>query len=108
MEQRALIKERAEIVDKAVSRLNNALPTVQEQVYRKVAERINELATDSQGNIKATTANLKIINSIIRKDAKAVFLSDEYEEAVLDFVGSFREIGKVTKRYFKKIEKERG
>lgn len=99
-----LIKERAEIVDKAVSRLNKALPEVQDQVFRKVAERINELATDSQGNIKATTANLKIINSIIKKDAKAVFLSDEYEDAVLEFVGSFKQIGKVTKKYFKKLD----
>lgn len=102
-----LIKERDKIIAKSSERLIAALPAIQNDIFKAIANKIDQLSADKEGNIKATTANLKVINNIIKRDAKKLFLDEEYEDAVIEFISSFKDIGKTTKKYYDKLDAKR-
>lgn len=107
MNPKDYIIERDKVTEAAVGSLDRVLPLVQREILKRVVNRLDDLETDSEGRILPTSENLKVINKIIRKEARAVFLIKEYEDAVMEFVGSFKELGKLTKQYFNKIESGR-
>lgn len=107
MKPQEYITERDKVTKKSIEKIDAAIPNVQREIFKRVVGRIDELEVTPDGRVKPTAKNLKIINDIVKRDAKSFFLDEEYEEAILDFVGSFKELGKITRQYFKKIESAR-
>lgn len=107
MKPQEYIEEREKITHDSITRLDEVVPKVQRAILEKIVSKIDQLETDSEGRIKPSAKNLKIINEIIRRDARAVFLEGEYEDAVYDFVRTFKKLGTLTRQYFNKIESGR-
>lgn len=107
MRPQEYITERDKVTKRAIDRLDEVLPKVQKEILKIVINRLDELDTDKDGRIKATGANLKVINDIVRKEARSVFLTEDYEDAVMEFVETYPELGKITRQYFNKIESAR-
>lgn len=102
------IDERQKIIDRSLQRLDKVIPDIEERVYKIIAAKIGELDLDPEGNIRATSANLKIINSLIKRDVRATLLGDDYENAVLDFIKEFGPLGEITRKYFNELEDDGG
>lgn len=89
-------------LDEAISQLEKAAGSSQDEALNKIIELTKELEL-SNGNIKATAANFKIIGKI--KDAiNAAILNATYIDSVTAYVKAFNGIADAQDRFYKQIE----
>lgn len=88
--------------DQAVKKFNEKIPAMQRATYEELMLQLKRLDLNG-GNIKATVANLKIIQSIKNKLTR-IILNDEYLGDVKELVASFNEIAKLQNDYWKTVE----
>lgn len=89
-------------IDGAIRSFNKGIPAAQKAMYQELATELRRL--DLNGDkIKATVANLKVIQSIKNKLTKFI-LNDDYLEDVKEFVKSFNTVTKLQNEYWKGVE----
>lgn len=89
-------------IDGAITSFNKGIPAAQKAMYQELVTELRRL--DLKGDkIKATVANLKIIQSVKNKLTKFI-LNDDYLEDVKEFVKSFNTVSKLQNEYWKGVE----
>jgi hypothetical protein len=89
-------------IEGSIKSFNKGIPAAQKKMYQELVVELRRL--DLNGDkIKATVANLKVIQSIKNKLTK-VILNDDYLEDVKEFVKSFNTVTKLQNEYWKGVE----
>lgn len=91
-------------IDKAVEKFNSKIPAAQKRAFEGIADELKRLDT-SNGKIKTTVDNLRIIQSIKNKLVRLI-VTPEYLKDVKEFVSQFNVITKIQNEYWKAIEKD--
>lgn len=91
-------------IDDAVATFVEKIPGAQMDMLSAIDEELSRLDL-SNGRIKPTVANLKVITSIKNKLLR-VILTDEYKAQVKQFVQAFRDITTLHNQYWRTIEKK--
>lgn len=65
---------------------------------------IQSLDTDSDGNLKTTSKNLKAASIFINKNIKSIINNSEYPEKIEEFIEVFDIAAELTNDYFKEID----
>lgn len=89
-------------IDRSINRFNKGIPEAQKAMYQELVSELRRL--DLKGDtIKATVANLKVIQSIKNKLTKLI-LTDDYMADVKEFVKSFNTVSTLQNDYWKGVE----
>lgn len=89
-------------IEKALERFNKKIPASQRAMLEEIEQQLRRL--DTQGDtIKATVANLKIVNSIKAKIARLI-MTDEYKTEVREFVQTFNRVTTLQNEYWRQLE----
>lgn len=89
-------------IDSAVSKFNNMIPKLQREMFNEIQNELKRLDT-SNGKIKTTVANLRIIISIKNKLLRLI-LTPDYIKEVKEFASAFNDITKLQNEYWRSIE----
>lgn len=89
-------------IDKAIAAFNKRVPRIQRQMYDDITEALSKLDT-SNGRIKTTVANLRIINSVKAK-LQRLIITPEYLKDVKKFVAAFNEVTVLQNEYWKSVD----
>lgn len=99
-------KELEAAIQKAVDKFNNAIPGIQENIYSDMEGIVKDL--DLKGNsIASSVKNIKTIGALKNKINKVV-LSNDYKNALKEYIQSFSLITKLNKEYFTELVGENG
>lgn len=89
-------------IDSAIAGFNKRIPSAQKDIYNELVRELRRL--DLSGDrIKATVANLKIVQSIKNKLTRLI-LNDDYLSDVKEFVGAFKTVSQLQNEYWKQAE----
>lgn len=91
-------------IDRAVEKFNSKIPAAQKRAFEGIAEELKRLDT-SNGRIKTTVENLRIIQSIKNKLVRLI-VTPEYLKDVKEFVTQFNEITKLQNQYWQSVEEK--
>lgn len=100
----ATYNEIIEKIEEAVAKFNKKIPAAQRSMYEEIQLELRRLDV-SNGKVKTTVANLKVIQSIKNKLMR-VIMTDEYVADVKEFVKTFSELSRLQNDYWKKQEKQ--
>lgn len=89
-------------IDKAIEKFLDKIPAAQKRMYDGISDELKRLDT-SNGRIKTTVANLKVIQSIKNKLTRLI-VTPEYLKDVKEFIGQFNEVTKLQNEYWKSVE----
>src|SRR5690606_18083963 len=89
-------------IDAAISKFQKRIPAIQRAIFADLEDYLKKLDT-SNGRIKTTVANLRIINSIKGRLQK-IILSPEYIRDVKEFAKAFNEITVLQNEYWRQVE----
>lgn len=89
-------------IDAAIEKFNSKIPAAQKRMYDGITEELKRLDT-SNGRIKTTVANLRIVQSIKNKLTRLI-VTPEYLKDVKEFVSQFNEVTKLQNEYWKSVE----
>lgn len=87
-------------IQKFVDRFAAKIEPVQQRLYAKVMAVLKDVSVDSEGNIKRTSANMKLIKSV-EKDLKSIIQNQEYQQNIADLKKYLDETIKLQQEYFK-------
>ena len=90
-------------IDEAIEKFNSKIPAAQKRMYEGITDELKRLDT-SNGKIKTTVANLKIIQSIKNKLTRLI-ITPEYLKDVKEFVSQFNVVTKLQNEYWQSVEK---
>lgn len=91
-------------IDEAIEKFNKVIPKIQKDIFADIQDELKRLDT-SNGKIKTTVANLKIVTSIKNKLLRLI-LTPEYKKEVKDFIQAFNDVTKLQNQYWQSVEKE--
>jgi hypothetical protein len=89
-------------IDKAIETFIDKIPAAQRRAFEGIADELKRLDT-SNGKIKTTVANLKIIQSVKNKMVKLI-VTDQYIKDVKAFASAFNEISALQNAYWQTVE----
>lgn len=89
-------------IESAIEQFNKRIPSIQKGMYDEIQEELKRLDT-SNGKIKTTVANLRVIISIKNKMLRLI-LTPEYIKEVKDFAQAFNDVTKIQNEYWRSIE----
>jgi hypothetical protein len=89
-------------IDAAISKFQKRIPAIQRAIFADLEDYLKKLDT-SNGRIKTTVANLRIINSI-KSRLQKIILSPEYIRDVKEFAKAFSEITVLQNEYWRQVE----
>lgn len=90
-------------IGKSINDFQRTIPDSQRQVLDEVLTKLRKLDLDSNGNIKSTVANIKLVGSLKNK-LLGIILNDEYIKDVKDYVATFRDVTTLQNEYWKTVE----
>jgi hypothetical protein len=89
-------------IDAAISKFQKRIPAIQRAIFADLEDYLKKLDT-SNGRIKTTVANLRIINSI-KSRLQKIILSPEYIRDVKEIAKAFNEITVLQNEYWRQVE----
>lgn len=89
-------------IDKAINKFNDLIPKLQKDMYNEIQNELKRLDT-SNGRIKTTVANLRVIISIKNKMLRLI-LTPEYIEEVKEFTRAFNDVTKLQNEYWRQVD----
>jgi len=95
------INEIVETIEKAITKFQSKIPTIQSNIANEVELLLKGLDLKGE-NIANTVKNLKAIGAIQNKINK-IILSPEYIDAVKDLVATFNTVEKLQNQYFESV-----
>ena len=87
-----------------VAKFNEGTISTEKNVFNKVLDLVRGLDLDSQGNLKQTQNNIKILNKV-RANIEPIVLNDAYKKRVKDFTKGFKDVEKINSEYLTTISK---
>lgn len=94
-----IIDEIQSLLEKRVNDFSDAMPAVQKQAYREVLILAKDLDTTSDGTIKPTLKNVKMIAKI-KQRLNEVILDGKYYKELEKVVSTYDQITKLQNQYF--------
>lgn len=91
-------------IDEAIAKFEKVIPKIQKEIFAGIQDELKRLDT-TNGKIKTTVANLRIVTSIKNKLLRLV-LTPEYKQEVKDFIKAFNDVTKLQNEYWRSVEKE--
>lgn len=95
-------KEIVKSVDAKIEAFQRGVPEIEKKAFREIQAIINQLKLDSNGNIKITVENLRLINKV-KQRLEGIILDDKYYKKLNTLKDSFDEITTLQKDYFSNI-----
>ncbi len=95
----ATIKQVLDTVDESINGFMDKVPSIQKKIYTEIITLTKDLKLDSNGKIKNTIDNYRILSQL-RTRLKNVIFGKEYLKASKDLIDSYDTINDVTKEYF--------
>jgi len=92
-------KKVIDVVDKSITGFMDKVPTIQQNIYKEILTLTKDLKLDSNGNIKNTIDNYKILATLRSRLEKVIF-TKEFLKASKELVASYDTINETTKDYF--------
>lgn len=93
-----------EKIEAAIEKFNQKIPAAQREMYAQLKEELRRIDV-SNGKVKTTVANLKVLQSIKNKLMR-VIMTDEYLANVKEFIKTFSELAKLQNEYWQKQERQ--
>lgn len=103
MKSESIIDERDSVIGDSIDEISKSMPDIQNEIWKKFIKFLKELDTDSEGNLKTTSKNLKAVTHFVYKDVAGVIRNDEYKELINKMLGVFTESSDLTDKYFDTI-----
>ena len=88
-----------DIVDKSINGFMGKVPEIQKNIYKEILTLTKDLKIDSNGNIKNTIDNYRILSNLRNRLEKVIFTKD-FIKASKDLIKSYDTINETTKGYF--------
>lgn len=92
-------KKVLDVVDKSINGFMGKVPEIQKNIYKEILTLTKDLKLDSNGNIKNTIDNYRILSSLRNRLEKVIFTSD-FIKASKSLIKSYDSINEATKDYF--------
>lgn len=99
----ATFKRILDRITKAIEQFNKKIPATQRAMLDAVEEELRRLDV-TDGRIKPTVANIKIVASIKSKMLRLI-VTDEYTAELKQFIQAFRDITTLQNQYWKSVER---
>lgn len=96
------IKELLDLIEKAVTKVNEDMSDLQDGSYSRIQEITKDLKVTS-GSINNTAENYRLISKL-KTDIEGAILNEKYQSAVNRFLKSFKEVADLQAQYYKTIE----
>ena len=93
-----ILEDLLSLIETRIDSFNEKMPKVQRDAYNVILDLTGDLET-SNGRIKATMKNVKLISKIKQQLSKVIF-TKEYEEELDKIVKTYGEITKLQNQYF--------
>jgi len=93
-----ILEDLLSLIETRIDSFNEKMPKVQRDAYNVILDLTGDLET-SNGRIKATMKNIKLISKIKQQLSKVIF-TKEYEEELDKIVKTYGEITKLQNQYF--------
>lgn len=87
-------------IAKAIKDFQRTIPAAQQAAMQDLLIQLNKLELDSQGNLKATIANLNKI-AVINRRLVGIIVSDEYLADLKKYIATFRDVTNLQNQYWK-------
>lgn len=105
MSEQDIAKEILKVTEAAAIKMTQGSSATEKTILNSINRKIRLLELDAQGNIKTSSANLRIIRGI-REDIEKIVVNKAYLKKVGAFVGSFNTVKKKTDSFFKGVSKK--
>lgn len=89
-------------IDGAVNTFVDGLPEAQKRIFDKVLLLVKKLDISSDGNIKNTVSNLRILQDI-NKEILNTVMTDDYKKKIVKFTSSFDKIASLQNQYLSSV-----
>jgi hypothetical protein len=89
-------------IDGAVNGFVDGLPETQKRIFDKVLLLVKKLDLSSDGNIKNTVANLRILQDI-NKEILNTVMTDDYKKKIAKFTGTFDKVASLQNQYLSTV-----
>lgn len=93
-----IIEQLEELIQSRIDQFNSKMPGIQRQAFDKILDLTGDLDT-SNGRIKPSVKNIKLIAKIKQELNKTIF-SKDYADDLDDLIKSYEEITKLQNAYF--------
>jgi len=100
-----LIKGTLDIADEAADNFDSKIPAIQRSLFNKILARTKDLKLDSNGRVKQTLENNRIILAV-QKDIKDILESTNYTRAVQQFVKTYDRLADINNKWAKTVDKD--
>lgn len=89
-------------IQSSINEFVKGIPTMQRELFDKIQVLLNDLYLDSDGKIKSTIENLKIIGRI-KNALSGVVLSPEYQDKVDSLNDAIKSISNIQTQYYENV-----
>lgn len=100
-----MIRDSVDEIQKAIASFTEGLPELDKKQYDKVYAILKDLSLDSEGHIKPTIANLKIINKV-KNQLASVVNNPLYQAKILELNVALEKVNGLQTEYYKKTFKD--
>lgn len=94
-----IIQDLEDLIEARINAFNKSMPAVQRQAYKEVLNITAELDKNSDGTIKATVKNVRLIAKI-KERLNAVILDGKYKRELDKLIRTYEDISKLQNAYF--------
>jgi len=102
MANNKVIEDLLTVIDDADKSFIDGLPQIQKEAFTKVINIAKDLDVRSDGSIRTSVKNLKLISRIKQEIDKVVF-TKAYQKSLFDFMETFNKIEEVQNKYFANV-----
>lgn len=89
-------------IDGAVNTFVDGLPETQKRIFDKVLLLVKKLDISSDGNIKNTVSNLRILQDI-NKEILNTVMTDDYKKKIVKFTSAFDKVASLQNQYLSSV-----
>lgn len=96
-------KDIVNLIQSNIDEFSNSIEPIQKKLYEKVSALLKDLSLDAEGNIKQTSTNVDIINSV-KTELSSVVNNPSYQKNVAGIKSSLDDVNDLQSDYFSKID----
>lgn len=97
-----IIEDLLTVIDDADKSFIDGLPQIQKEAFSKVINIAKDLDLRSDGSIRTSVKNLKLISRIKQEIDKVIF-TKQYQKSLFDFTATFDDIEALQQKYFTNV-----
>jgi hypothetical protein len=89
-------------IDGAVNNFVDGLPATQRQIFDRVVLLVKKLDVSSDGTIKNSVANIRLLQQI-NKEILDTVMTDQYKKKILDFTSTYEKVAGLQNQYLSTV-----